>query len=412
MPSLLRPALALALGITVTAGTSLAATGAAAAAAPGPIRINSGGDALIDAKGRSWLADTHVTGGRTARVQTVSSDSPEVDRSERYGAMRYSIPVSASTDYRLRLHLTEVVFGNVGQRVFSINAEGRSVAVRKDILADGQKLTTQVLDVPVRATDGRLDVSFTSHVNNASVTAIEVLPVTNSASGVPMPIGDQSGYRQVFTDGFSGTALDRTKWGRYSGEPGSDPGTRWDPSHVDVHDGVVTLANYRDPKRGNLWTGGAINNSRSNAMTAGKYEIRMRAEAGKGLNVVGLLWPAGGGWPPEIDFVEDRDGDRRDFAATLHYKNSSTRHGQIGASRNLDMTKWHTYGVEWKPGQVKYSVDGMVWKTVNSPFVPTIKMGLAVQTNSVTRGAVKADASTPSRSEVDIDWVVGYRPVS
>lgn len=233
---------------------------------------------------------------------------------------------------------------------------------------------------------------------------------SSAPSGQPMPLGDLGSWDKVFSDDFTGDTIS-SKWSRYSGRPGSDPDAQWARSHVVVDDGKVALWTYRDSAYGGKWTSGAINNSRSGvAARSGRYDIRMRADRAKGINLAALLWPYEGGWPPEIDFVEDRDGDRADFTTTIHYKNSSTSHGMIHGKKIVDMTQWHTYGVRWTPGKVVYTVDGEIWKTVYSSNVPSVRFELAIQTNAVTRGAVKPDSSTPSRSKVEIDWVVGYVP--
>jgi beta-glucanase (GH16 family) len=233
---------------------------------------------------------------------------------------------------------------------------------------------------------------------------------TSAPSGAPMPSGDISGWAQVFADDFPGAAVDGKKWGVYSGQPGSDPGTQWSPSHVRVQDGLLTIDTYQDPAYGGMWTSGGINNARSAALSEGKYEIRMRADKASGVNVVGLLWPKNNVWPPEIDFVEDRDGDRVDFEATLHYRDASGKHSMVHRRQVVDMSEWHTYGVEWGAGRIVYTIDGVAWATVDHPFVPDVPMGMAVQSNAVTKGAVKAGDQTPAMSSVQLDWVVAYVP--
>ncbi len=228
-------------------------------------------------------------------------------------------------------------------------------------------------------------------------------------SGIPMPTGDRPGWRQVFADDFSGRAVDRDKWGLYAGQPGSDPGSQWSPSHVVVAGGVLRLETYRDPAHGGKWTSGGINNAKSSPLKAGKYEIRMRADRASGINVVGLLWPKSNSWPPEIDFVEDRDGDRSDYEATLHYRNQDGKHAMVHRpAKVVDMSEWHTYGVEWGKGRLVYTLDGQAWATIERPYVPEVLMGMAVQSNAVTKGRVLAGPGTPPLSSVELDWVVGY----
>ncbi len=235
--------------------------------------------------------------------------------------------------------------------------------------------------------------------------------LASAPSGLDMPVGDLASWRKVFSDDFRLTSLDSSKWSKYSGTPGSDPGAQWAPSHVTVGNGTVKLVTYKDSAYDGKWTSGAINNGRAGvASSSGRYDIRMRAQKAKGINLAGLLWPSSAGWPPEVDFVEDRDGDRVDYTTTIHYKNSTTSHGMIHGKKAIDMTDWHTYGVEWTPGKVVYRLDGVIWKTVYSDNAPRVAMEFAIQTNAVTNGAVKPDSTTPATSRVEIDWVVGYVP--
>ena len=219
--------------------------------------------------------------------------------------------------------------------------------------------------------------------------------------------GPRAGWRQVFVDEFSGAALDRSRWSAYSGEPGSDPGARWDPSRVAVRDGLLTLTTAQDD---GTWTSGGINNARAVALTSGMYEVRLRSAPAPGVTLVGLLWPKDNEWPPEIDFVEDRDGDRAEFTASLHYEDRDGEHQQVNRALQLDMSAWHTYGVQWRPGEISYFVDGRLWARLARPEVPEVPMGLALQANAVTRGGGQAGPGTPRVSTAEVDWVAGYVP--
>lgn len=260
--------------------------------------------------------------------------------------------------------------------------------------------------VPALAFSGALDSGPVCPSAAAACQVAAPAERPSAPSGLAMPVGHGDGWRQAFSDDFPGSRLDDEKWGRYSGEPGSDPGARWDPSRVAVADGVLTLTTAKAGKR---WTSGGINNARALAARSGKYEVRMRADRAPGVNVVALLWPEDNSWPPEIDFVEDRDGDREDFGAALHYQ-AAGKHRQIDEAQQVDMTEWHTYGVEWRPGRVIYTLDGQEWARTDSKRVPKVPMGLAIQSNAVTKGKVKAGKNTPASSRVEVDWVVGYVP--
>jgi beta-glucanase (GH16 family) len=224
-----------------------------------------------------------------------------------------------------------------------------------------------------------------------------------------------SDWKRVFVDDFD-RGLSRARWGRYTGQPAGDPGGWWAPSHVVVRRGVLNLETYRDPRFGGRWVSGGVNNARALKQTYGKYLVRFRADPGRGVAFVLLLWPVRDHWPPEIDFAEN-GGTRaaRDSAtATLHY---GRQDHIVQRTVRADFNRWHVAGVEWTPGKLVYTLDGRRWATVRSAGVPDEPMELALQTQAGTCGDVYApcpDATTPAHVNMEVDWVVAYarRPTS
>jgi beta-glucanase (GH16 family) len=211
-------------------------------------------------------------------------------------------------------------------------------------------------------------------------------------------------------DDFNGTSLDSAKWGAYQGQPGGDPGGWWDPSHAVVHNGVLELQSYRDPRFGNRWVSGGVSSARAVRQTYGMYLVRFRVDRGHGIAAVLLLWPSTGPWPPEVDFAEDGGGDRSATTATLHYGEANH---QIQRSVRADFSQWHTIGVAWTPGQLNYILDNRVWATVRSFNVPNSPMEMDAQTQAGTCGDQTApcpDQTTPAHVNMQIDWVAAYSP--
>jgi beta-glucanase (GH16 family) len=226
---------------------------------------------------------------------------------------------------------------------------------------------------------------------------------------VPMPVGNLVGWRQVFADDFT-NGFDTSRWSAYSGQPGGDPGGWWEPSHVTVQGGVLHLTTYRDPRYGNRWVSGGVSSSVGLKQTYGKYAVRFRADRGKGVAVILLLWPVRDHWPPEIDFAENggTDDTRSELAATLHF---GADNQIIQRTVHGDFTRWHTLGVEWTPGRLVYRLDGKVWARVLSQNVPDEPMELDIQAQAGTCGDEYApcpDATTPRRVDLAVDWVVAY----
>jgi beta-glucanase (GH16 family) len=214
----------------------------------------------------------------------------------------------------------------------------------------------------------------------------------------------------VFFDGFSGTRLDCARWSLYSGQPKSSAAAYWKPSQVSVRDGMLTLRTSYDRALGKYVSGGLDDaRARDGVQTYGTYLMRFRMDSGNGVGDVALLYPAGGGWPPEIDFTES-GGSRTTSVATLHY--GSTNH-EIHRTVQADFTKWHVAGVTWRPGVLQYSLDGHVYATVRSSQVPDVPMWLGIQTQaSVCTTVFPATCrtpSTPATVDMDVDWVAVYR---
>jgi beta-glucanase (GH16 family) len=245
------------------------------------------------------------------------------------------------------------------------------------------------------------------------------LPVSTSdrnPSGVPMPARNPRGWRKVFSDDFNGSRLD-SKWKAYRGQPGGDPGGFFDPRHVTVSGGELVISAFHD-RADDAWDAGpdtyvtgGISSSPSFAQTYGKYLVRFRMDAGRGVALAILLWPRSNTWPPEIDFAEDNGRNRRTNFATLHYGPNNT---QVQKTVAVDLTKWHTLGVQWSRGKLVYTLDGTDWASVSNAHVPSIPMVLDIQTQGWACGTSRWEqcpsASTPTHVNLDVDWVVAYAP--
>jgi beta-glucanase (GH16 family) len=216
-------------------------------------------------------------------------------------------------------------------------------------------------------------------------------------------------WRRVFFDDFS-RGLRASRWGKYTGQPGGDPGGWWAPSHVVVSNGVLNLETYRDPRYGGRWVSGGVSSAPALKQKYGRYEVRLRMDPGQGIGFTALLWPVGDEWPPEIDFAENggETNARRTLSATLHYGHDDS---QIQRTTRLDLTRWHTLGVEWLPGKLVYTVDGRPWAVLISSEVPAQRMEMDLQAQAGTCGARYAPCPTtrtPARVDAQIAWVAAY----
>ncbi len=231
---------------------------------------------------------------------------------------------------------------------------------------------------------------------------------------MPMPTGSPPGWHEVFSDDFTGNHLG-WRWTAYRGRPGGDPGGFFDPTHVAVSGGELVISASHDPSDTawdagpNTYVTGGISSSPSFAQTYGRYLVRLRMDAGRGIAHAILLWPQSNTWPPEIDFSEDNGAARRTDYATLH---SGADNTQVQKRIAVNLTEWHTLGVKWTRGRLVYTLDGRTWATVTNANVPSVPMVLDIQTQGWACGTSTwehcPDADTPAHVNLDVDWVVAY----
>jgi beta-glucanase (GH16 family) len=208
-------------------------------------------------------------------------------------------------------------------------------------------------------------------------------------------------FVQIFGDDFDATSVNRSNWAVYDNAKSAKAHLA---SNVVVHDGMATLATKYDLALGRWTTAGmCLCANKSLRQTYGEWEMRARVSAGDS-RAVALLWPSVG-WPPEVDFMEmggeGAQGARQLNTMTMHYGPRAENY-QIHSSEAGDFTQWHTVGVQWAPGVIRYLLDGQVTKTVTSPSVPNQPMWFGVQTSP------EAAAAPTKPVNFDIDWVKEY----
>jgi len=148
---------------------------------PPVIRINAGVGAIKDATGVAWLEDNGFIGGDVIErpdLPIANTTQPEIYRSERYAmeAFKYQLP---NGKYQVKLHFCETfegIFGP-GERVFSFDVEGKAFKDFDVWVKSGGGARAYIETVPVEITDGELNITFTTQIENPQINAIEIIPV-------------------------------------------------------------------------------------------------------------------------------------------------------------------------------------------------------------------------------------------
>ena len=257
----------------------------------------------------------------------------------------------------------------------------------------------------------RLSAGQGTGVAGADPTTTTVVPADAPVNG---PTASNSGTAPkspywgtpVQWDNFNGTSLNSTEWYVYD-SPSSTPSRS--ASSTSVSDGFLNLAGVWDAKTKNHTSGGTSWNLGRG--TYGRWEIRMRADAGAGFSPTVLLWPDSEVWPRdgEIDIFEGGPWpDRMGGMSGVH--NAQPLWTQRHVHYKADATDWHTYGVDWTPEKLSFYIDGKVVHTEDNPrYIPSSSsMHIALQNDTVCGWAPCPDGDTQPITNMQVDYVAMF----
>ena len=178
---------------------------------PAPGRREGRGDA-----GRSERAETaERRGGDGGSAPPIAgAEDPALFQSERWGMTGFNKEVPDG-DYLVKLLFAETFAGVTGPggRVFSFDVEGKEFKDFDIWEKAGGRDRAYVESVPVKVTDGRIDVTFTRQVENPAVKAVEIIPQGAGAenaetirinAGRDTPFTDSEGRVWLADQGFVG----------------------------------------------------------------------------------------------------------------------------------------------------------------------------------------------------------------
>lgn len=197
-----------------------------------------------------------------------------------------------------------------------------------------------------------------------------------------------AGWTLVWNDEFDGDTIDTTKWdfdlgnGFFDYQHQSWVGgwgneelqfyTR-EPSNVFVKDSVLTIRALKESVHGCGYTSARLKSRKRDGTPLfnklyGRFEFRAKVPWGKG------LWPAlwllpqhdqYGGWAAsgEIDVMEIIGEKPHEVLNSIHFGSTYPKRSLITHVHELPggstVADWHVYAVEWEPGEIRFSVDGV-----------------------------------------------------
>ena len=146
------------------------------------VRIKAGvSSPVTDSAGNVWLADQGFEGGDTverAEAEVTGTKDQAIYRAERYSMESFSWPL-ANGKYQVKLHFCETFEGitGPGERVFSFNVQGQEFKDFDVFKKAGGALKAYVETVNVEISNGKLQIKFTSNIENPEINGIEIIPV-------------------------------------------------------------------------------------------------------------------------------------------------------------------------------------------------------------------------------------------
>lgn len=269
-------------------------------------------------------------------------------------------------------------------------------------------------------------------------------------------------WKLVWSDEFEGGAIDRTKWdfeqgngfvaadvNQYIAGWGNNELQYYTdrPENAQVASGMLHIRALAEPYEGRLFTSARLRTKGRFAKTYGRFEMRARLPAGKGLWPAFWLMPQAetyGGWAAsgEIDIMEARGREPGKILGTIHFgghwPQNTHKGGEFSFPKGESSGDFHVYAVEWEPGVIRWYVDdhlyftetrwwssrqgapgGMEGKTTDSwpaPFDKPFYIILNLAVGGDFGG--NPDASTKFPAEMTVDYIrvydraAGYAPAA
>jgi len=164
------------------------------------LRVNAGGAQYVDKEGKLWYADQPYALGSWGYVGgTVYSVNDSVRntsnsslyQTERYGMEAYKFDVPNGR-YAVVLHFAEIFWHEPGKRVFNVSVNDSLILTNYDIFAEVGADYATIHTCTTKVTDGLLTIGFASLIDNAKISAIEIVGL--SSPDFPVEFASFSAY--------------------------------------------------------------------------------------------------------------------------------------------------------------------------------------------------------------------------
>jgi beta-glucanase (GH16 family) len=224
-----------------------------------------------------------------------------------------------------------------------------------------------------------------------------------AATGLAAKAKRASSWKTVRTEEFSGSKLP-SGCGAYSGQYTAGQ-SAWSAKDVVVSSGLLNLKIEERKTSGKPYTTGGVG-CWGWAQKYGRYEVRAKVPAGKGIDSYLTLWPSKGGegaWTglellapgPETAYVTNGYGTKSEGARVT---------GDYSGA-------FHNYVIEWAPKYLRITVDGQEIFFSTRSYSGSRWFGMVVSNGDALTGVPDANTKLPAGFQIDEVKVSSYTGV-
>ncbi|WP_238322972.1 carbohydrate binding domain-containing protein [Gorillibacterium massiliense] len=374
-----------------TAGVELKNTSVA-----GNLYLTAGiGSGDVDLKGISAKGIAFLSGGGGNSIHAVDSTLPMVDIDKDGDPLRLVASGSTVID-SVELHSGAILEEK------DLTGEGfKSVVITDKVKPDAAvtlngKFTRVTVNGPVRITVSAVSVItelviaadgvFVNGIQQKKGQTVSLKPAVGGGGG-----GSSSGETQMWTmvwdDEFNGTGnrlnaqgIDMDKWGFQTGtgsqygltDWGNNEGEFYKEENAVVKDGKLVISAKKENQSGKSYTSARLYTGETYAKKYGKIEARMKLPEGQGFWPAFWMLPkdsAYGVWASsgELDIMEAKGQEPDRVNGTIHFGQPWPGNKYSGGAYQFpegsSIGQFHTYSVEWEPGEIRWYVDDQLYST-------------------------------------------------
>ena len=203
-----------------------------------------------------------------------------------------------------------------------------------------------------------------------TTTTPTTTPTTTTTTTTVTPSLDTTKYSMIWSDEFSGTAVDTTKWNFETGNLNvNNEEEYYKASNATVANGNLVITAKREQNGNQLYTSSRMNTLGKVSAQYGLIEARIKIPLGAGLwpafwmmgtDITNVSWPNCG----EIDIMEHINATNT-FYGTMHWNSGggAVQYGLTTTITNPD--NYHIYAVAWDQNSINWYIDGVLYVTGN-----------------------------------------------